>query len=144
MGTLQLLASCRILRYKQLKPSCWLLSLPRTPWRWKRALLERDALIADIACQYRTAALGTDEPMEAQIAWRVLDEIQTVGRELPGSGSWLLLMFDGVAPDFRSLPERVTGECQDLQAVLTKVRARTGILSLPDDIEWIVVETPAD
>ena len=100
--------------------------------------------MATIASKYTVGILGTDDPSshKDRLVWRILDDPKSAADDLPGTGSWVLLLFAQTPPDLQDLPDRLDGDCQGLQRVLKMVGADLAVLSAPDDFEWTVAEIP--
>jgi hypothetical protein len=138
------LAGLRSIRQKMLEPSCWLIKVPRTPWAWKQAVTERDTLLRGLLDLYRAAALSLPDDslrIEDRLKWRIYtDNVPAIRTELIDASSWVLLLYFQSIADYTALPKQMGIKCNELRQVLMLTYADLLVLSLPDDIEWLLVE----
>ena len=139
--------SLRYLRVRAKRPGCWLLTLPRVRTH-AQADAERDALLFRLRRSYRGAVWGIPSETRDQINWcvSIIEDSLAVPPELSESyGDWALLLFAQKILKFDPPLQLKLGiKCQDLQETLHASGADVIILSLPDDIEWMVVERAKD
>ena len=131
-----LLADLRYLRVKAKEPGCWLLTLPRVR-KQAQAAAERDELLFRLRGSYRGAVWGIPSEGKDEINWCTSIENDFVD----SYGDWALLLFAEKISEFAPPPQLKLGiKCQDLQEALRISGAEVIIVSLPDDIEWMVAE----
>jgi hypothetical protein len=134
--TAPLLAGLRHLHVKAEEPGCWLLTLPRIR-NHAQAAAERDALLARLRGAFRGAVWGIPHETKDEINWCTSIDDGFV----EFYGDWALLLFAQTISEFAPPPQLRLGiKCQDLQEALRLSGADVIIVSLPDDIEWMVAE----
>jgi len=137
-----LLSGLRYLRVNATEPHCWLLTLPRLR-KHAQADAERDALLSQLLVTFRGAVWGIPHETKDEINWSVsIDYGPAVPPELEESyGNWALLLFTQKISKFDPPPQLKLGiKCRDLQEALRLSGADVIIVSLPDDIEWMVAD----
>ena len=104
----------------------------------------REALFSQLRGSYRGAVWGIPSEAKDELTWCV--STGDVPPELSESyGDWVLLLFAQKIAEFAPSPRLIQGiKCQDLQRALQLTGADVIIVSLPDDIEWLIAERTLD
>ena len=149
------LGGVRSLVVKPAGPKAWYLNYPFRPWRWGEADRERLQLLELLAADWPvcgfcldeeerrglSTAIGADRlPSPDWPPWLFLrgnDAVRSI--EHLYVGDWCLFLFDRLPKEAPPLPLDFRSDAGRLTQWTEDIGASAGVLSVPDDREWLLV-----
>lgn len=151
----QALKGARALVVKPVGPEAWFLNYPFRPWRRKSADRERLELLRlllaeapvcgfcldDDLYEKLSAVIGVERQLSTEWApwlFAPADEaLRSLGQLY--EGNWCLILFDEAPSEPPRVPHDLGMDSGKIRRWLKESRGSAAVLSLPDDLEWLVV-----
>ena len=127
------------LRVRLIDPrGVWSIKIPMRPWKYRAAMADRAAVIAQLSEQSPFAALWRGTPSAGRLEWCFGSAATLMSTESELEiGGWGLFFFGedpGQLPPLSGLPTKA----EQLLDLLQELRSSAVVVSWYDDSEWLV------